>query len=613
MKKKINYKNSNIFKIILPIFIVLIICLCIFLNRDIKKVLGLKYDTVKCIDSSCNNIMAVKEEKNKETITLLDSSMKKIAKYTAKKDDKLSISKVSKNYFIQTKEKNDIVTKYIVNDMKANKLYKTENKLDILNDNYILEIKDNEKYSIIDKNGKEVYSDLKLVTKYADGKYISVKLNDNYILFDSEFNKILDGYSVDKEVVTDDGDTLYLVLKDESSNKYNYFSVKKDKIVGDSFDSYTKTENDYELIITKKINNSKKSYILYKNGKQKKQEDGKSQTTLVNNIKSNLDSKYYLYTSTVISQNQKYVLVDNLSDKSIGTYNLKTKEYKEMYKYSKEDNFYSSVIKINSKSNNYYQISCFEGMCSSEITLVYDLNSGKEVYKNESNDKLMQNYIQYENDYKIIKFFKTSTNTDYKGKYVLYDKNNKELLKSDNEILIIGSNIIIGNEIENNSSLALYSLKDNKVLTTTSGEVIKINNKTFYKYTESDNKVVLIDNNGSKVLESKDNGMLTYSDDAILTGKNKLELYDINTKKTINYSLKKNEKITDVSLDEIKPYKGYIYVTNEKKEYIKLVNNSGKIKQIKNARISSVALNDENKVMIIVKNNSNKFGLYVIK
>ena len=39
---------------------------------------------------------------------------------------------------------------------------------------------------------------------------------------------------------------------------------------------------------------------------------------------------YYLYTSTVSNEGNKYVLVDNLKENSIGTFNIKTKKYTEI-------------------------------------------------------------------------------------------------------------------------------------------------------------------------------------------------------------------------------------------------------------------------------------------
>ena len=79
---------------------------------------------------------------------------------------------------------------------------------------------------------------------------------------------------------------------------------------------------------------------LYKNGKQKKSDNSKSQIELVNDIKSILNKDYYLYTSTVSSESNKYVLVDNLKENSIGTFNVKTKKYTEMVV------FYEQIVNI---------------------------------------------------------------------------------------------------------------------------------------------------------------------------------------------------------------------------------------------------------------------------
>ena len=370
--------------------------------------------------------------------------------------------------------------------------------------------------------------------------------------------------------------------------------------------------NEDEFLITKKVNNSKVTYILYKNGKQKKSDNSKSQIEIVNDIKSILNKDYYLYTSTVSSESNKYVLVDNLKENSIGTFNVKTKKYTEIYKYSKTENIYSTVNKIESKNKEYYQISCSLNICDTPVSVVYNLTDNKEILKNNDSDKIVKNYAQYENNYKVIKYAKTGENEDYKGKYVLYDNNNKEVSKLDNEIVVIDSKMIIGNDISD-SKVALYNSKTKKMLTETKGEIINLNNENLYKYTNDNNEEFIVDNTGKEIANKSSNDVLVYSDDSILSGDKSIEVYNLNTNKKINYSLTKNEEITDVTSSVIKPYKGLIYVNNSKNKYFKIIKTNGKEKKIKKLTIDRIMQNKDKDVIIITKNSSNKYGLYIIK
>ena len=225
---------------------------------------------------------------------------------------------------------------------------------------------------------------------------------------------------------------------------------------------------------------------------------------------------------------------------------------------------------------------------------------------------MVKNYAQYENNYKVIKYAKTGENEDYKGKYVLYDNNNKDVSKLDNEIVVIDSKMIIGNDISD-SKVALYNSKTKKMLTETKGEIINLNNENLYKYTNDNNEEFIVDNTGKEIANKSSNDVLVYSDDSILSGDKSIEVYNLNTNKKINYSLTKNEEITDVTSSVIKPYKGLIYVNNSKNKYFKIIKTNGKEKKIKKLTIDRIMQNKDKDVIIITKNSSNKYGLYIIK
>lgn len=609
-KQKINKKNTIISIILLLVLV--IVCYFVVSNFKINKVLSAKYDNIKCITSDCDGIMATRKIKNKEMVFLLNSKGKIISKYE-KKSDKYEPYTLSKNYFISSSQNDDkSKTTYIVYNKKGKQIYKTQEKLEKINDDYILISSDNEKYSIVNKDGKLVYSDIKEVNFYNNKKFISAKIDQDYILFNEKLEKVLTNYTVDKEVKNKNDEVLYLIIKDTKSEEYSYFDIKSSKIVGESFSNYKESENEDEYLITRKVNNSKVTYVLYKNGKQKKSENSKSQIELVNDIKSILNKDYYLYTSTVSNEGNKYVLVDNLKENSIGIFNIKTKKYTEIYKYSKTENIYSTVNKIESKNKEYYQISCSSNMCDTPVSVVYNLTDNKEILRNNDSDKIVKKYAQYENNYKVIKYAKTGENEDYKGKYVLYDNNNKEVAKLDNEVIVIDSKMIIGNDISD-SKIALYNSEIKKMLTETKGEIINLNNKKLYKYTNDNNEEFIVDNTGKEIATKSSNGVLVYSDDSILSGDKSIEVYNLDTNKKINYSLTKNEEITDVTSSTIKPYKGLIYVNNTKNNYFKIIKNNGKEKKIKKLIINRVIQNKEKNVVIITKNSSNQYGLYIIK
>ena len=172
--------------------------------------------------------------------------------------------------------------------------------------------------------------------------------------------------------------------------------------------------------------------------------------------------------------------------------------------------------------------------------------------------------------------------------------------------------MIIGNDISD-SKVALYNSKTKKMLTETKGEIINLNNENLYKYTNDNNEEFIVDNTGKEIANKSFNDVLVYSDDSILSGDKSIEVYNLNTNKKINYSLTKNEEITDVTSSVIKPYKGLIYVNNSKNKYFKIIKTNGKEKKIKKLTIDRIMQNKDKDVIIITKNSSNKYGLYIIK
>ena len=198
MKKKLKRFLPYLAVIFIVIIFISIYFIFFYKSTSLKritKVLDTKYDSIECIGRNCNLIKAVNDKK----ISLLNSKGKKIITYTSNDDNK-NLYGGTDNYFISVKKVDDNTVTYILNDIEGKIIYKTNNKLEEINENYILEnIKDNE-YNVIKKNGKKIYSNIEKIDFYNNKEYISLKINNEYSIFNKKFEKILSNYSVDKEI-----------------------------------------------------------------------------------------------------------------------------------------------------------------------------------------------------------------------------------------------------------------------------------------------------------------------------------------------------------------------------------------------------------------------------
>lgn len=634
--KKVKEKKENSNKK----FLIIAICIAIVLFvsgyfilsyvksddiKTVKKVLDTDYYSVECLDEGCSGIMASSGEKlKKSTITLLNKDGKKVAKYTENYNSKAKTLKepyqVAKNYFIMkvVNSKDNEISSYTINNKNGKELYSTKNELRVLNDDYVI-MNEDKTYTILNSKGKELYSNIKEYESYNDGKIIYLSIDKENMIFDEKLDKLLDDYKVDTEVK--DESTIYLILKDTKNGVYNYFDVNKNQIIGDSFENYTSSSNN-EMIITKDVNGNKEKYTLDKKGNQIKISDAFVKVEEVSKIESKIDSsKYYLYTTSIYMNDQQYVLVDNKEKKEFGLLNLKNNKFKKIFSYKSDvSNIYSSVSKLDDTTDNIYlQITCSKKNCDKQSMYVYDMKNTNILYSINDETLTAQKYTQYEDNYKVVRYSYSSSNTDYKGKYVLYDKNNKELLKSTNEIFIIDKDIIFGNV--SNSTLIIYSAKKNKTINkdSSTATVINVDGKKLYKYNDDDNNTIILNEKGKQVIKVKSGQYLKYSNDSIIYIDNDIvKIYDTDTYKTKKYKLKENEKLNDASGYVIPPYKSAIFINNTNDKYAKVVNSKGNtIKTIKNVTTNKVYQNDENlNVFIIVKKttkNGNLYGLYLAK
>ena len=615
MKKNI---INKIIYVIVSIFVIFAIVFLVkyFSSKNIKMVRNILkpvYSDITCIDDNCSSIKATKEnKKGDKTVELYNDKVKKVGSYVVKSgnEDKKQIVSIKDDYFIVSEDK-----EYYIFNKSFKELYKTNNALISLNQKYILE--KGEKYTLLNYKGEKLFENITEYNLYNDQKIIEIVTENKYIIYDEIKNKILDGYKIDKEVIDSENNTLYLIVKNVKTGVYQYYDCNNYKMVGDSFENYTVT-TDNELIVSKRENGTKVDYKINTKGEQTKVDKSFSKVEEINNISKKIsDDEYYLYSISVYESSQNIVLVDNKKSKEFGFYNLKNKKFDKIYSYNtKEDNIYSSVTKLNSDNdNNYLEVSCSSKLCGKNLLYVINIKDKKTEFYNENEKVVLQNYTQYENGYKMIKYSNKSEDEKYKGKYVLYNNKNEEVSISENEILILGQKVVFGPV--KNETVILYSTKDNKSLNNTGANIIKIKNKEYYKYQDEKNNTILLDSNGKEILKVKMSQNLKNSDDSLIYIDNKKVKMYSDDFKAKNYSLEKNEELMDNNSNDILPYKGAIFINNTKEKYIKIVNFDGmKIRKIKNSTVESIYQNKEKNVYIIAKKedkNATNFGLYLAK
>lgn len=615
---------------VIAIFIILIIGGIVVTNLEtdndnisrVTKILSDKYDSIKCINSECSGIIATTKNKDKNENKIYSAYGKLVAKYNDSEKNKKTPYDYQKKYILMQKKISDNETRYYMVNTSGKVLYKTNNKLIVLNENYVLEqekAKIDYIYKFIDLTGKVKYENITDYKTYDDNKFISMTKEDKNYILNSKGQKIVDDCKVENEVKDEKDRTKFLIVQNTKNDSYYYFNTSKSKIVGDSFESY-KLKSDNSLVVYKKENNSKVSYNVNKNGIQKKASSSKFLAEVVKDLKSKLDeNKFYIYTLSVLDENQDSIFVDNKEEKSFGIYNLKDNKYTSVYNYS-SDKFYSSISVLESNDDKtYFQVSCSNPICSETQMLVYNFSDNKELFKLTGDSLVATEYSQYENGYKVIKYSYKTTNDDYKGKYVLYDKDNKELYKSSNQISIIDSKLVMGKEIESDS--ILYSTNKNKILNDekTLAEKLDVKNKNYYKYRNNDSKNVIINSKGNEIYSVDNSGTIEYNNDNIfaITSKD-IKIYNMDSEKVSTYRFSKNETTTDYSNSKITPFGSVAFVNNSNKSYVKVIDsNANVLKQIKKTSIYKVEVNKEHtKAFIITTSKVNgkvKYGLYLAK
>ena len=621
--------KTKLIKILCAIAVVLLIALIIKIfvfkpgtsKNGVSKLLDTKYDSISCIDYDCNGFMAIEGDKlTKYKVVLFNVDGEKVADYKEVYNANLKETEVpyaiGKDFYLTsiTSLSKLSASGYNMKNKKGKVIYSSEKSIELLN-NYLIITTDKEtsKKIIVDKKGKVLYSNISDYESYFNGKIIEIEIDNTYALLNELGEKFLSDYSISKIVKDEDEKYLYAVVKNEKDKVYNYFDLLKAKIVGDSFSSYSAGDEVGTLVITKKENEKSVKYLLTKDGKQTKLETEETTTSsdgFYKDFKDKVDTDTYsIFSGSLYSKDQENIIVNNKVEKSMGVYNVNTKEYKELYKYAQDKSyFYSSVYNVkNSDENGLVLRFICTTSCDQNESLVYDVKNNKELYRYEGENHITS-YAEYENGYKVIGL---SNSTD---KYTVLDKDNKNLYSSKKVVLILDSELVLGDKPS--YSAILYSSKDNKVINENTVSIIDDYKNMLYKYSDETNTYIL-DKDGKEIIKVNKNDYLKNIDNYyIYIANNKINIYDIDKNKTNSYTMKDSEKMNDASGSMISPYKQTLVINNSTEKYVKVINFNGKVlKKINNVELSKFKTNDEaEKAFLIVKktkNNKDLYGLYV--
>lgn len=621
--------KTKLIKILCAIAVVLLIALIIKIfvfkpgtsKNGVSKLLDTKYDSISCIDYDCNGFMAIEGDKlTKYKVVLFNVDGEKVADYKEVYNANLKETEVpyaiGKDFYLTsiTSLSKLSASGYNMKNKKGKVIYSSEKSIELLN-NYLVITTDKEtsKKIIVDKKGKVLYSNISDYESYFNGKIIEIEIDNTYALLNELGEKFLSDYSISKIVKDEDEKYLYAVVKNEKDKVYNYFDLLKAKVVGDSFSSYSAGDEVGTLVITKKENEKSVKYLLTKDGKQTKLETEETTTSsdgFYKDFKDKVDTDTYsIFSGSLYSKNQENIIVNNKVEKSMGVYNVNTKEYKELYKYAQDKSyFYSSVYNVkNSDENGLVLRFICTTSCDQNESLVYDVKNNKELYRYEGENHITS-YAEYENGYKVIGL---SNSTD---KYTVLDKDNKNLYSSKKVVLILDSELVLGDKPS--YSAILYSSKDNKVINENTVSIIDDYKNMLYKYSDETNTYIL-DKDGKEIIKVNKNDYLKNIDNYyIYIANNKINIYDIDKNKTNSYTMKDSEKMNDASGSMISPYKQTLVINNSTEKYVKVINFNGKVlKKIDNVELSKFKTNDEaEKAFLIVKktkNNKDLYGLYV--
>lgn len=581
-------KNKGlIIKIIISVLVILFLLFAgksIFnkFNRNtqiqgIRRASYSDYDNVYCIGYNCEALAAIKADRKE--ITIFNVAGDKAFKYINKNDE---IPKnVTDTYYISYSNKKN---EYYVRNRGNKLLFKSTNTLTKLTDDYLI-MYNGVNYSIIDTTGKEIYKNVLSYKKYDD--IYEIKSNENVYILNKKLEKLLVNYNISK-VYKDEYDILYLIVQNIENKNYYYYNVAKEKIIGNPFKSYIEKKNN---IIIKDKNNIE--YILSETGKQVR-------ITLDKKVVKNISRNYTIYNESIYNEKQKYILVDSKKENAIGILDIGKNKFYKLYSYKKIKNIKSEISTLNA-DNLTLKISCSYA-CDENKTVIYDMEDNRELFRKNSQ---IYSYMQFSDNHKIVK---SSGNL-----YVVYDKNNKKIFKSEKKLFIANKKILIGDIPY--SDIYLYSISKNKIINDKPLIINQINDNILYKNI-NDKRVTYINENGDVVIDINTSNYIKLIDNyyIYINDNNYLNVYDINKDKTYSYKFKKGESIKNMYDYIINPYNNAIFISNNDEQYIKIMNFKFDLfTKINDAKLYQVKINDKNGNAYMIVKNKDKYNIYIAK
>ena len=581
-------KNKGlIIKIIISVLVILFLLFAgksIFnkFNRNtqiqgIRRASYSDYDNVYCIEYNCEALAAIKADRKE--ITIFNVAGDKAFKYINKNDE---IPKnVTDTYYISYSNKKN---EYYVRNRGNKLLFKSTNTLTKLTDDYLI-MYNGVNYSIIDTTGKEIYKNVLSYKKYDD--IYEIKSNENVYILNKKLEKLLVNYNISK-VYKDEYDILYLIVQNIENKNYYYYNVAKEKIIGNPFKSYIEKKNN---IIIKDKNNIE--YILSETGKQVR-------ITLDKKVVKNISRNYTIYNESIYNEKQKYILVDSKKENAIGILDIGKNKFYKLYSYKKIKNIKSEISTLNA-DNLTLKISCSYA-CDENKTVIYDMEDNRELFRKNSQ---IYSYMQFSDNHKIVKL---SGNL-----YVVYDKNNKKIFKSEKKLFIANKKILIGDIPY--SDIYLYSISKNKIINDKPLIINQINDNILYKNI-NDKRVTYINENGDVVIDINTSNYIKLIDNyyIYINDNNYLNVYDINKDKTYSYKFKKGESIKNMYDYIINPYNNAIFISNNDEQYIKIMNFKFDLfTKINDAKLYQVKINGKNGNAYMIVKNKDKYNIYIAK
>lgn len=631
LKEKIEKKDNNV--LIVTVLVVIIIALLLLINfvlnifnsnidkesdiRAVKKILGTKYNAIKCIDSNCKYVVTTSgDETKKTTYNVYDLNGRRVAYYNidySKNDNKQTEIINASNNFIITRTLNEKKYLYVLRNTKGKAKYSSNERINILSDKLAV-IKVDSKYNIVDKNGKIIIDNVSKYNSYYDGKYNVITKNAKNSIINESGKTLLKNYSISEEIKNNDK-VEFLIIKNEKTEKYYYFSIKSSKKIGNSFENYSFNDFD-QIIITKKENKKEVKYILNNNGSQEKYK--KDLDLTYESITKKIDSDtYYIYRYGISDSNQKYILVNNKKDNNFGVLNTKNKKFKKMFDYKTTASL-SGALVSEIDGTNILRITCSKYYCEENKNIIYDISDNKIIYEDKNDNAVISEFTLYNNNYKVIKYSYSSSNKEFAGKSYLYDNKNNIVNSSDNQIAIIDSTRKLGTSKNNN--LLLYSIKNKKFINNDNSLASKVIllDKDFYRFIDSKDMINVYNSKGEKQINISSDSYITYTNSYIIyIDNNVVKMFNAKNNKTKKYKLKNNDKLNDENGDITSPYRGVFFVNNSTTKTVKVINGKGRtIKKIRNVELSTVEKKSDGSALIFVKTfdkNTDVYGLYIAR